>query len=53
MKQNKFYYSVWVGGAEVNDFPLTMGQALRLAQEYIEDGYDDVEMDIAIKEHNL
>ena len=50
MKQNKFYYSVWVGGVEVNDFPLTMGSAWRLAQEYIDDGYDDVEMEIAVNQ---
>lgn len=46
----KYFYSVWVGGVEVNDFPLTMGKALRLAQEYIDDGYDDVEMEIAVNQ---
>lgn len=46
MKQ-EYFYSVWVGGAEVNDFGLTIGEALRLAQKYIDDGYDDV----ALKEY--
>jgi len=36
------YYSVWVGGAEVNDFPLTFRRATEVAQSYINVGYDDV-----------
>lgn len=35
-------YSVFVGGAEVNDFYLTLPEAKRLAQEYADDGYDQV-----------
>lgn len=35
-------YSVWVGGSEVNDYYLTKEQAEYLAEEYKEDGYDDV-----------
>lgn len=35
-------YSVWVGGSEVNDYYLTKEQAEDLAEEYKEDGYDDV-----------
>jgi len=35
-------YSVWVGGAEVNDYYLTHEQAKNLAFEYETDGYDDV-----------
>ena len=38
-------WSVWVGGGEVNDYPLTRMQAERLAQEYMTDGYDDVAID--------
>ena len=38
-------WSVWVGGGEVNDYPLTRIQAERLAQEYKNDGYDDVAID--------
>ena len=37
-------YSVFVGGTEVNDYLLTKEQAENLAQEFIDDGYDDVEI---------
>lgn len=37
-------YSVWVGGCEEHSY-LTYQQALALKNEYIEDGYDDVEID--------
>jgi hypothetical protein len=35
-------YNVWIGGGEVNSIPLSLSQAQSLAQDYIEDGYDDV-----------
>ena len=35
-------YSVWVGGGEVNDNYLTKNEAISLAKEYEDDGYDDV-----------
>lgn len=35
-------YTVWVGGTEVNDFYLSKDKADTLAQEYIDDNYDDV-----------
>lgn len=35
-------YTVWVGGAEANGFYLTKEVAQVVAQEYINDGYDDV-----------
>ena len=38
-------WSVWVGGGEVNDYPLTRIQAEKLAQKYKNDGYDDVAID--------
>ena len=38
-------YTVWVGGVEVNDYLLTKEDAEYLAQEYIDDGYDDVVID--------
>jgi len=38
-------YSVWVGGAEVNDHLLNKEEAYALARAYKEDGYDDVEME--------
>lgn len=38
-------YSVWVGGAEVTDEYLSEAEALDTAKYWIEDGYDDVEID--------
>lgn len=35
-------FVVWVGGVEVNDHLLTKEKAEELAQEYIDDDYDDV-----------
>lgn len=36
-------YTVWVGGVEVNDYYLdSESEANELANEYIDDGYDDV-----------
>ncbi len=35
-------YTVWVGGVEVNDYYLTFERASELADEWREDGYDDV-----------
>tara|TARA_Y100000310_G_scaffold209933_1_gene210546 strand:- start:261 stop:434 length:174 start_codon:yes stop_codon:yes gene_type:complete len=43
----KEYYTVWVGGSEVNDYYLDRDGALRLAQLYIDDGYDDVNIEEA------
>jgi hypothetical protein len=36
-------WSVWVGGGEVNDNYLTEKEAEELAQQFINDGYNDVE----------
>jgi|TARA_R100000482_G_scaffold41977_1_gene14559 hypothetical protein len=35
-------YSVWVGASEVNNYYLTLEDAIDLADEYKDDGYDDV-----------
>lgn len=37
-------YSVWVGGCEEHSY-LDYHQAISLKKEYLEDGYDDVEID--------
>ena len=37
-------YSVWVGGCEEHTH-LTYQHAVALKNEYLEDGYDDVEID--------
>ena len=38
-------YTVWVGGVEVNDYLLTKEQADQLAQKFLVDGYDDVQVE--------
>lgn len=35
-------FGVWVGGTEVNENYLTIAEAVELAHDYIDDGYDDV-----------
>jgi hypothetical protein len=35
-------YSVWVGGSEVNDYELSLAQAVVLAQDFIDADYDEV-----------
>ena len=39
---NSKTYTVWVGGVEVNDYYLTFERASELADEWVDDGYDDV-----------
>lgn len=39
-------YSVWVGGVEVNNYPLTASQAIDISHEWAHKGYDDVEIDV-------
>ena len=38
-------YSVWVGGVEVTDYLVTEEVANEIAQQYKDDGYDDVAID--------
>lgn len=45
MENEKKNYTVWVGGVEVNDEMLTKEEAEKLAQKYIADGYDDVQVE--------
>ena len=42
----KILFSVWVGGVEVNDNLLTLDEAQRIARNWIDDGYDDVQLDV-------
>jgi hypothetical protein len=35
-------YSVWIGGIEANDYPMTQAQAAQLADHYKKQGYDDI-----------
>ena len=35
-------YTVWVGGTEVNDYYLNESKAHALAQQFKNDGYNDV-----------
>jgi hypothetical protein len=38
-------FTVWVGGVEVNDFYLSEPDAIRLAEHYLGQGYDDVQIE--------
>jgi hypothetical protein len=38
-------YTVWVGDVEVNDYLMTFEKAQLLADVYIDDGYDDVQIE--------
>lgn len=38
-------YTVWVGGIEVNNFYLTREEASTIAEEYSNDGYEDVQIE--------
>lgn len=42
MKDTENKYTVWVGGVEVNDYPLTRREAKILVGIYEEEGYNDV-----------
>ena len=44
MNEDK-HYTVWVGGVEVNDYLLNKEEAQYLADQYSEDGYDDVQVE--------
>lgn len=46
-RQKKQYgYTVWVGGVEVNDYYFAREEDARhLAHQYIDDGYDDVQVE--------
>jgi len=37
-------YTVFVGGGEVNDYLLSYEDAVKLAREYADEGYDDVQV---------
>jgi len=39
---NQKIYSVWVGACEVNNYYLTREDAIDLADDYRDDGYDNV-----------
>lgn len=40
-------FTVWVGGGEVNYSYLTYLQARNLAEQYISEGYDDVQIGVS------
>ena len=41
-KRKSKLFTVWVGGVEINDYYLSKDNAYKLAQKYIDNGYDDV-----------
>jgi hypothetical protein len=46
VQKNPHRYSVWVGGIEVNDYLMTWNEACRLSDEYCDDGYECVVVDM-------
>lgn len=42
-------YTVWVGGVEANGFYLTKEVAATIAEEYSNEGYDDVHIEAVYK----
>jgi hypothetical protein len=38
-------YTVWVGGGEVTPYPIALDVAHDIADEYIGQGYEDVEIE--------
>lgn len=40
--ENEQFFTVFVGGVEVNDYLLTLNEALRIRTHYQKQGYDDV-----------
>jgi hypothetical protein len=44
-KDKEMEYTVWVGGVEVNDTLLTHDDAIKLCEQYREQGYTDVQLD--------
>lgn len=42
MNSTDYIWSVFVGGTEVNDNYMRLAEANVLAQEYVNDGYDQV-----------
>lgn len=38
-------YTVWVGGVEVNDVYLPLERAIKIANLWIDKGYDDVSIE--------
>ena len=39
-------YSVWVGGSEVNGYQLNYPEAREIALSWIDEGYDDVVIEV-------
>ena len=42
----KILFSLWVGGVEVNNHLMSLEQAESIAKNWIDDGYDDVQIDV-------
>jgi hypothetical protein len=40
-----YKYTVWVGGAEVNDYYLTKKEASEIAEHWKSEGYDEVQIE--------
>jgi hypothetical protein len=44
-------WTVWIGGAEVNDYPVGLQEAQNLANQFISDGYQDTYLE-QVKENS-
>ena len=53
VKNSEMEYTVWVGGTEVNDHWLSKEEAVALYNTYKNDGHDDIQMDVRIKEGHV
>lgn len=42
----KSKYSLWVGGIEINDYPLNLQEVKELEKEYNKKGYLDVTIEV-------
>ena len=50
VKGSEMEYTVWVGGTEVTDNYVSKDEARRLYDKYKAQGYDDIQMDVRLKE---
>jgi hypothetical protein len=37
-------WTIWVGGGEINDYPVTLERAQQIAEYWLSQGYDDTQI---------
>jgi len=45
-------WTVWVGGGEINDYPVTLERAQQIAEYWLSQGYDDTQISNTEKGNN-